>query len=227
MTAYFRIFSSNNTNRRHILRNITTQKHTIKYILILVMIAITVHVEAADNSVELPDGVEARLGKGRIFSMQYSDDGTRLALATSMGVWIYDTVTYKEVYLLKGHDRRPAQILAFSTDGKMLATAAMFGTVNFWDTDTGEHQHQIIIEEGIVKVVFGIDGSTFCILGGSGSVMLFDILNWEEKHNYENILDFRKEGIFSMAISPDSFNIVTGHQNGRVAIYDAFFEGVN
>lgn len=45
------------------------------------------------QSVGIPDGAIARLGKGRLFDLQYSPDGTRLAVATSAGVWVYDTIT--------------------------------------------------------------------------------------------------------------------------------------
>ena len=45
---------------------------------------------------ELPDGAITRLGKGRINDMQYSPDGSILAVATTIGIWIYDTDTYQE-----------------------------------------------------------------------------------------------------------------------------------
>ena len=39
---------------------------------------------------DLPEDAIARLGKGRISDMQYSPDGARLAVATSIGIWVYD-----------------------------------------------------------------------------------------------------------------------------------------
>ena len=39
----------------------------------------------------LPGGAKARLGKGRIYEIQYSPDGTRLAVASGIGIWLYDT----------------------------------------------------------------------------------------------------------------------------------------
>ena len=49
---------------------------------------------------ELPEGAIARLGKGRINAMKYSPDGTVFAVATSVGIWLYDTETYQETALL-------------------------------------------------------------------------------------------------------------------------------
>ena len=51
----------------------------------------------------LPEGAKARIGKGTINEIQYSPDGTRLAVASSIGIWLYDTATHQEVALLTGH----------------------------------------------------------------------------------------------------------------------------
>ena len=50
----------------------------------------------------LPKGAIARLGKGSLNEIQYSPDGARLAVATSIGIWLYDTTTNREVALLTG-----------------------------------------------------------------------------------------------------------------------------
>ena len=41
----------------------------------------------------LPEGAKARIGKGTFTDMQLSRDGTRLAIASSTGVWLYDVST--------------------------------------------------------------------------------------------------------------------------------------
>ena len=46
---------------------------------------------AQDNTFfELPEGAIARFGKGGINAMQFSPDGTQLAIGTSIAVWLYD-----------------------------------------------------------------------------------------------------------------------------------------
>lgn len=42
-------------------------------------------------------GVKAWLGKGYIGDIQYSPDGTRLAIASPIGIWLYNMATYREV----------------------------------------------------------------------------------------------------------------------------------
>ena len=51
---------------------------------------------------ELPEGAKARLGKGVMWEIQYSPDSARLAVASSIGIWLYDTATDQEVALLTG-----------------------------------------------------------------------------------------------------------------------------
>ena len=48
----------------------------------------------------LPEGVNARLGKGKVNDIKFSPDGTLLSVGTSIGVWLYDATTGKEIDLL-------------------------------------------------------------------------------------------------------------------------------
>ena len=49
--------------------------------------------------------------------MQFSPDGTLLAVGSSIGVWLYDVKTGKELSMFPGK----CQSLAFSPDGRFLA----------------------------------------------------------------------------------------------------------
>ena len=80
----------------------------------------------------LPEGAKARLGKGTIFEIVYSPDGTRLAVASSSGIWLYDTTTHQEVLLLTGHTS-PVTSITFSPDGRTLASGSGDGTTLLWD----------------------------------------------------------------------------------------------
>ncbi len=50
----------------------------------------------------LPDGSIARLGKGSVDEIAFSPDGKILAVASSIGVWLYDAHTYEESDYWKG-----------------------------------------------------------------------------------------------------------------------------
>ena len=50
----------------------------------------------------LPEGALSRLGKRAIGEVAYSTDGT-LAVATSLGIWLYNARTLSEAALHQGH----------------------------------------------------------------------------------------------------------------------------
>ena len=64
----------------------------------------------------LPEGAKARIGKGSINDMQYSPDGTILAVAGSVGIWFYDAETLQELTLLN-RGKYDVDNIAFSPDG--------------------------------------------------------------------------------------------------------------
>ena len=91
----------------------------------------------------LPEGAIARLGKGSVMGdVVYSPDGTRLAVASSIGIWLYDAQTYQEVGLLTGHTAKVTGV-AFSLDGETLASGGGWpdNTIRLWDAVTGQHKH--------------------------------------------------------------------------------------
>ena len=55
------------------------------------------------TSWSLPQGVTMRLGKGVAYDIAYSPDGAQLAVASSIGVWLYNAHTGAEIALLAGH----------------------------------------------------------------------------------------------------------------------------
>ncbi len=85
---------------------------------------------------ELPKAAKVRLGKGGINTIQFSPDGTQLAVGTNIGVWLYDAETGEEKSLFMGGCRA----LAFSPDGRFLANGGGYSDVSkveLWEIATG------------------------------------------------------------------------------------------
>ncbi len=113
----------------------------------------------------LPEGAKARLGKGIINEMAYSPNGTHLAVAGSIGIWLYDMTIHHEVALLTGNTG-PVSSVAFSPDGSTIISGNRDGTVWVWDAHTGEHIQTFSTADWVLSVAFSPDGKTIASGGG-------------------------------------------------------------
>ncbi len=70
--------------------------------ILLTTLAFTPTLFAQDSLWHLPKGATLRLGKGKVGHLEYSPDGTRLAVSSAVGIWLYDAETDEALDLLTG-----------------------------------------------------------------------------------------------------------------------------
>ncbi|MYF91008.1 MAG: T9SS type A sorting domain-containing protein [Gemmatimonadetes bacterium] len=125
----------------------------------------------------LPDGAITRLGKGWILDIAYSADGTRLAVGSSVGVWVYNALTGAEIDFLTGHTSEVRSV-AFNPDGSTLASGSWDRTIRLWNADTGQHLNTLTEHRSAVNsIAFNPDGSTLASGSGSSGASLLSFLN--------------------------------------------------
>ena len=126
----------------------------------------------------LPNGgcPRARLGRGIIYDVKYAPDGTRLAAASSSGVWFYDSATGDGVALMRSGNSFRAFDVAFSPDGRTLA-AGGWSKIHLWDVVTGMHKRTLDGHQGRdTFVAFSPDGYTLASGSSDGTVLLWEII---------------------------------------------------
>ena len=123
----------------------------------------------------LPEGVKARLDKGRINEIQYSPDSTRLAVASSIGIWSYDAQTGEELDLLTGHTGGIRSVV-FSPNGRTLASGSSDETLQLWDAGAGRHIRTLTGHTiSITSVAFSPNGNTLASGSADGTVLLWEL----------------------------------------------------
>ena len=162
----------------------------------------------------LLEGAKLHLGKGSISEVKYSPDGTKLGVLSAIGVWIYDAQTGEELNLLTGHIERAFSI-AFSPDGRTLATGNDDGTVHLWDVKMGENIKTLTADPSWVwSVAFSPDSRTLAT-GGFSTLRLWDV------ETGENIKTLQDRGLrYSVAFSPDGRTLATESMLDPVRLWD-------
>ncbi len=166
---------------------------------------------------ELPKGAKARFGKGAIRDIKFSPDGVQFAVATTIGIWMYDAKTGVEKSLLPG-DRHGFKGIAFSSDGNMLSGVNSKGRISRWDIANGKRLptlHQRETGEYLYSVDFSEDSTKLA------SVSLGDEFDKVQVSNHvpgkppaiTNIDVGKKEGIGpTIALAPDNRFIATSKE---------------
>ena len=136
---------------------------------------------------ELPKAAKARLGKGGINDLQFSPDGTLLAVGSTIGVWLYDVKTGKELSMFPSK----CQSLTFSPDGRFLANGGGRSSRNelqLWEVASGRKVALTDTLSSASVVRFSENGKVLTSVGVWGNtIRTLDVETGESTvKNFEN-----------------------------------------
>ncbi len=212
----------------------------------------------------LPKEAKMRLGKGGMRGIQFSPDGTQLTVRSSVGVWLYDVETGKEISLFPDI----SGTLVFSSDGRFLTSekgvweiatglkvsqhdilpdvdVAWFlkdrmtfvsmgearDTISIFDSETGQMTTTIIGERpGYAHLEnYALTEDKIAIGSNDGRLELWDIRTGKKlstlREQTERTINFRigvpqENHSVSLAFNPDGVKLASGNLDGTVQIWD-------
>jgi WD40 repeat protein len=162
-------------------------------------------------------------GRNEVFgdSFAFSPNGKILAVATlgeagrpRTELWDIDT---KKRRLLIGHSGIINNI-AFSPDGKLLASASDDSTTKLWDVATGKNLATLMQSpmQFVGSVAFSPNGKTLVSGGRDGWIIFWDVATSKKKSTLRGGMST----LWCVGFSPDGTILAAGNLDGTIELWD-------
>jgi WD40 repeat protein/serine/threonine protein kinase len=167
--------------------------------------------------------------KGAVFwSVAFSPDGKTLATAHSklaagpkpvevVGLW--DVATKEPRHNLLGHTM-PITCVAFTPNGKLLASASKDKTVRIWDVSDLSKPPKLLMvlrhSSAVTSVAFAPDNNTLAA-ATQNEVILWDMATGEERASFRG----HKADVWSVTFAASGRTLAAGHGDGMVSVWQA------
>ena len=168
----------------------------------------------------LPEGAIARFGKGTLTDCVYLPEGHRLAVLSSIGIWIYDVRTGEALDLIT----EPfTEDMRLSPDGETLA-AATDGSIYLWDLQTKKLKNVLVGDtHRIGSLTFSPTGETVAGATFNNAIQLWDMHTGKLLKTLRGHTDIntRSMSIGFMAYSDDGKILASvGWEDRTIRIWD-------
>lgn len=162
-------------------------------------------------------------------SVAWSPDGSRLALANDLVVWLLDPLSNTNTERLDDHTSLVMSV-DWSPNGRWLASADEDGTVRIWNTGTGQCVHErTVAPEGLNSVAWSPDGSRLASGGDHMRVHVHDVgwsvagrvpsgvrRWWRSAGDLGRVLSGHTGCVSSVAWSPDGSRLASASNGNRM-----------
>ncbi len=168
-----------------------------------------------ENLISLPPEALARFGRGSVSATAVSPDGNMIAVASRIGVWLYNAHTEDLIRLIAIEDTGLLSEVTFSPDGTKIVTGDWDGIVSLWDIATGAELATFTNTDYVTSVAFSPNGKLLSTATRDGKATLWEIdtglKRWTISH---------KDLVSSVVFSPDGLLLATGSWDSTVNFWD-------
>ena len=173
---------------------------------------------------DLPEGAKMRFGKGEIYDIKFSPDGSMFAVGSGIGIWLYDVKTKEPLRFLKVQTNS-IHTIGFINEGKNIIGATESGFIYIWDIDTSENPssqnigkiHNRVPGTGYFWAsAISNDGSILAVGSGGGSITLWNIQSGQRIAS----IKAHKRSVNALAFSTDGTTLVSGGEDSEIHLWD-------
>lgn len=157
---------------------------------------------------------------GKVNSMQFSSDGSRLVAASGVAglrgeAIMWDLNSGKALQHFQGHSDT-VYAVALSSDGKLVATGSYDRTIIIWNAETGEQMRTLSGHNGaIYDLAFAANAKVLCSSSADATVKIWNVASGER---LDTLSQPQKEQ-YTVEVSPDGNFLVAGGEDNRIRMW--------
>ena len=173
----------------------------------------------------LPEQAITRLGRGGTQNVAFSPDDSKLAVASKIGLWLYDVATMNPLALWDT-ERGLVSTVTFSPDGTLIATSNWDAEVKVWNVQSQQCIFKTTRDgqlDNAHQLLFSPDGQRLASSGGRyGTVYVWHPETGKQvaKFTFENAPEKGLRYFIPLAFPPDGNMLASASPENTFSIWD-------